>query len=326
MRREAESSVMTDLSEVELAEPRSLARWRPCAASCTPTATACSARCTTPTTPSRMRCCGRGARSDDVEGRPRTATVALPDRDQHLPRPHRPARPSRAARRPRPVQRPRGRRRRPADRRRLAQPVPGRALRAARVRRARVRRRPAAPARQPAGRAPAVRGAGLLRRRDRHLDGHDDRLGELRAAARAGDGRGEGAAPRRPPGRRRAGARGRRGVLRRPWSAATSTCCSRCSRRTSPGRCRRCRTGTAAWTPSPSSRRRSRSRAARGSTSRRARTVSRRSRPTCGAPGEDVHRAWSIDVLTFRGDRVAGVTAFIGPEHFEAFGLPLTHP
>jgi len=37
-----------------------------------------------------------------------------------------------------------------------------------------------------------------------------------------------------------------------------------------------------------------------------------------------VHLAWSIDVLTLRGDHVAALTAFIGPEHFEAFGLPLT--
>ncbi|NUU19169.1 sigma-70 family RNA polymerase sigma factor [Cellulomonas humilata] len=44
------------------------------------------------------------------------------------------------------------------------------------------------------------------------------------------------------------------------------------------------------------------------------------------APGEDVHRAWSIDVLTFRGDQVAELTAFIGPEHFEAWGLPVTLP
>ncbi|KRD43607.1 RNA polymerase subunit sigma-70 [Cellulomonas sp. Root930] len=43
-------------------------------------------------------------------------------------------------------------------------------------------------------------------------------------------------------------------------------------------------------------------------------------------PGEHVHRAWSIDVLTFRGDQVAELTAFIGPEHFEAWGLPVTLP
>lgn len=44
------------------------------------------------------------------------------------------------------------------------------------------------------------------------------------------------------------------------------------------------------------------------------------------APGDDVHHAWSIDVLTLRGGRVAALTAFIGTEHFEAFGLPVTQP
>ncbi|MDN5929868.1 MAG: sigma-70 family RNA polymerase sigma factor [Pseudonocardia sp.] len=34
------------------------------------------------------------------------------------------------------------------------------------------------------------------------------------------------------------------------------------------------------------------------------------------------HLAWSIDVLTVRGDRIAEVTSFIGAEHFTAFGLP----
>ena len=34
------------------------------------------------------------------------------------------------------------------------------------------------------------------------------------------------------------------------------------------------------------------------------------------------YEAWSIDVLTLRGDRVAAVTSFIGAEHFPAFGLP----
>jgi RNA polymerase sigma-70 factor, ECF subfamily len=33
-------------------------------------------------------------------------------------------------------------------------------------------------------------------------------------------------------------------------------------------------------------------------------------------------RAWSIDVLTLSGDRICGVTSFIGPEHFAAAGLP----
>ncbi|GAA3551769.1 sigma-70 family RNA polymerase sigma factor SigG [Nonomuraea rosea] len=34
------------------------------------------------------------------------------------------------------------------------------------------------------------------------------------------------------------------------------------------------------------------------------------------------HLAWSINVLTLRGERVAGITTFIGAEHFPAFGLP----
>ena len=34
------------------------------------------------------------------------------------------------------------------------------------------------------------------------------------------------------------------------------------------------------------------------------------------------HLAWSIDVLTVRGDRIAEVTSFVGAEHFTAFGLP----
>jgi RNA polymerase sigma-70 factor, ECF subfamily len=34
------------------------------------------------------------------------------------------------------------------------------------------------------------------------------------------------------------------------------------------------------------------------------------------------HLAWSINVLTLRGDRVTEITSFIGPEHFTSFGLP----
>ncbi|MEV4636365.1 sigma-70 family RNA polymerase sigma factor [Actinoplanes sp. NPDC049548] len=33
--------------------------------------------------------------------------------------------------------------------------------------------------------------------------------------------------------------------------------------------------------------------------------------------------AWSIDVLTLRGDRIAEITSFLGREHFAAFGLPV---
>ena len=35
-----------------------------------------------------------------------------------------------------------------------------------------------------------------------------------------------------------------------------------------------------------------------------------------------VHRAWSINVLTLRDDRIADVTSFIGLEHFVSVGLP----
>ncbi|MGH3487622.1 MAG: sigma-70 family RNA polymerase sigma factor [Actinopolymorphaceae bacterium] len=38
------------------------------------------------------------------------------------------------------------------------------------------------------------------------------------------------------------------------------------------------------------------------------------------------HVSFAIDVLTLRGERVAEITAFIGPEHFEAFGLPASLP
>ncbi|ACQ81509.1 RNA polymerase, sigma-24 subunit, ECF subfamily [Beutenbergia cavernae DSM 12333] len=34
------------------------------------------------------------------------------------------------------------------------------------------------------------------------------------------------------------------------------------------------------------------------------------------------HDAWSINVLTLSGDRIAGITSFIGVEHFASLGLP----
>ncbi|MEU6646564.1 sigma-70 family RNA polymerase sigma factor [Saccharomonospora sp. NPDC046836] len=42
-----------------------------------------------------------------------------------------------------------------------------------------------------------------------------------------------------------------------------------------------------------------------------------------GAPD---HFAWSINVLTLRGELIAEVTSFIGPDHFESFGLPASLP
>ncbi|WP_240777529.1 sigma-70 family RNA polymerase sigma factor [Nonomuraea basaltis] len=38
------------------------------------------------------------------------------------------------------------------------------------------------------------------------------------------------------------------------------------------------------------------------------------------------HLAWSIDVLTLRGERVAEITTFLGPENFPLFGLPASLP
>ncbi|MFG1688664.1 sigma-70 family RNA polymerase sigma factor [Nonomuraea sp. NPDC049269] len=38
------------------------------------------------------------------------------------------------------------------------------------------------------------------------------------------------------------------------------------------------------------------------------------------------HVAWSINVLTLRGERIAEITSFVGPEHFTPFGLPPSLP
>jgi RNA polymerase sigma-70 factor, ECF subfamily len=38
------------------------------------------------------------------------------------------------------------------------------------------------------------------------------------------------------------------------------------------------------------------------------------------------HLAWSITVLTLRGEHVAEITTFIGPDHFTPFGLPTSLP
>ncbi|WP_449061437.1 sigma-70 family RNA polymerase sigma factor [Planomonospora algeriensis] len=38
------------------------------------------------------------------------------------------------------------------------------------------------------------------------------------------------------------------------------------------------------------------------------------------------HLAWSVTVLTLRGERIAELTSFIGPEHFRVLGLPASLP
>jgi len=38
------------------------------------------------------------------------------------------------------------------------------------------------------------------------------------------------------------------------------------------------------------------------------------------------HLAWSIDVLTLRGEHIAEITSFLGPDHFAPFGLPASVP
>jgi RNA polymerase sigma-70 factor, ECF subfamily len=41
---------------------------------------------------------------------------------------------------------------------------------------------------------------------------------------------------------------------------------------------------------------------------------------------DDQHVAWAVTVLTLRGDRIAELTSFIGPEQFPPFGLPTSLP
>jgi RNA polymerase sigma-70 factor, ECF subfamily len=42
--------------------------------------------------------------------------------------------------------------------------------------------------------------------------------------------------------------------------------------------------------------------------------------------GAGPYLAWSVNVLTLRGERIAEVTSFIGQDHFERFGLPVSLP
>jgi RNA polymerase sigma-70 factor (ECF subfamily) len=41
-----------------------------------------------------------------------------------------------------------------------------------------------------------------------------------------------------------------------------------------------------------------------------------------GPNADSDHTAWSITILTLRADQIAGITSFLGAEHFPAFGLP----
>jgi RNA polymerase sigma-70 factor (ECF subfamily) len=45
-----------------------------------------------------------------------------------------------------------------------------------------------------------------------------------------------------------------------------------------------------------------------------------------GADPRGPHEAWSITVLALRGERIAEITSFLGPEPFASFGLPPTLP
>ncbi|MEU4393956.1 sigma-70 family RNA polymerase sigma factor [Kribbella sp. NPDC023855] len=44
-----------------------------------------------------------------------------------------------------------------------------------------------------------------------------------------------------------------------------------------------------------------------------------------GMTPDSEHTAWSINVFTLRGDKIAAITSFIGQENFKLLGLPLTH-
>jgi RNA polymerase sigma-70 factor (ECF subfamily) len=45
-----------------------------------------------------------------------------------------------------------------------------------------------------------------------------------------------------------------------------------------------------------------------------------------GSDASGPHVAWSITVLTLRGDHIAEITSFLGPDHFTPFGLPASLP
>ena len=171
-------------------------RWsNPTNPSCTRTATACSARCRTPRTRCRSAA-PRLARPRRVRGPQLAPLVALPDRDERVPRLDRAA-PERML--PIDYGPPPIRTGAPGSRcvesvwiepypdersaSRTGTPRRTPATSGAR-RRARLHRRAAASARQPAGRPDPARGARLLGPGDRRNARHDGRLGEQRAATR----------------------------------------------------------------------------------------------------------------------------------------------
>ena len=147
---------------------------------------------------------------DRFEGRAALQVVALPDRDERLLRHAQRQGAARAADGPRPVAR--AGRREPGDARRAVARADSRLARARRGRRpgvgrrvarddqARLRRRAAEPAAAPARRADPLRGAALEGDRGRRAARDERRVGQLGAAARAGDAGGE--RPRRRPTRR----------------------------------------------------------------------------------------------------------------------------
>jgi RNA polymerase sigma-70 factor, ECF subfamily len=45
-----------------------------------------------------------------------------------------------------------------------------------------------------------------------------------------------------------------------------------------------------------------------------------------GASDAGPHVSWSITVLTLRGEQIAEITSFLGPDHFALFGLPASLP